>query len=81
MKIECPKCGFSREVDADKIPDKAKLATCPKCGHKFHFRNAEDEFEIEDDHVQSEAGTQDQTGAAEQEDIWSKLESLDEDAA
>ncbi|MCF8107528.1 MAG: zinc-ribbon domain-containing protein [Desulfohalobiaceae bacterium] len=81
MKIECPKCGFSREVDADKIPDKAKLATCPKCGHKFHFRNAEDEFELEDDRVQSEAGDQDQTGAAEQEDIWSKLESLDEDAA
>jgi len=79
MKIECPKCSFSREVDADKIPDKAKLATCPKCGHKFHFRDAEDVVELEEDRDQTEIGQEDQTGE-EQEDIWSKLESLDDDA-
>ncbi len=76
MNIECPKCGFSREVDADKIPDKAKLATCPKCGHKFHFRNHEEVFELDEERVEDEAGEQDQTGA-DQEDIWTKLESLD----
>ncbi len=76
MNIECPKCGFSREVDADKIPDKAKLATCPKCGYKFHFRSHEEVVELEEESVEDEAGQQDQTGN-DQEDIWTKLESLD----
>lgn len=39
MRIDCPNCGFSREVNPDKVPDQAELATCPKCEHKFVFRD------------------------------------------
>ncbi|MDQ7032560.1 MAG: YIP1 family protein [Desulfonauticus sp.] len=38
MEIICPKCKFSRDVPEEKIPPKARQATCPKCGHKFIFR-------------------------------------------
>lgn len=40
MQIQCPECGFSRHVPDDKLPATATLATCPKCGHKFRFRDA-----------------------------------------
>ncbi len=74
MKIQCPKCEFSREVDAEKIPGRASLATCPKCGHKFHFRDPEPEAEPEKQSAEKERPEQDRDG---QEDIWSTLESLD----
>jgi hypothetical protein len=36
MKIACPHCSFSREVDNKDLPDKPKLnITCPKCKEKF----------------------------------------------
>ncbi|MCF8104880.1 MAG: zinc-ribbon domain-containing protein [Desulfohalobiaceae bacterium] len=79
MKIQCPKCGFSREVDAEKIPGRASLATCPKCGQKFYFRDPEPEAEPEEQAVpeeRPEPDRQEQDGQ-EQEDIWSTLESLD----
>ena len=38
MKIECPKCQFSRELADDTIPETAQMATCPKCEEKFIFR-------------------------------------------
>ncbi|MFO7718221.1 MAG: zinc-ribbon domain-containing protein [Desulfohalobium sp.] len=41
MEIQCPKCEFVRNVPEDKIPARARLATCPKCGHKFPFRDVE----------------------------------------
>lgn len=41
MEILCPKCQFSRFIPESKIPASASLATCPKCGHKFHFRPAQ----------------------------------------
>ena len=87
MKIECPKCAFSREVDETRIPAKARLATCPKCGEKFHFREAVPAFELEEDRVEqpSDELEEDRTeqfsepGEEAQEDIWAKLESLDAD--
>ncbi len=39
MEIKCPHCEFSRTVSEDKIPQSAEVATCPKCGKKFRFRN------------------------------------------
>lgn len=38
MNITCPKCGFGRTVNAAKLPPKAVMATCPKCEHRFKFR-------------------------------------------
>jgi predicted Zn finger-like uncharacterized protein len=38
MNITCPKCGFGRNVDEAKLPSKAVMATCPKCQHRFKFR-------------------------------------------
>jgi predicted Zn finger-like uncharacterized protein len=43
MRIICPQCGFESNVDLDKIPPRAKLATCPKCKFKFQFRELEPE--------------------------------------
>ena len=38
MNITCPKCGFGRAVNEEKLPPKAVMATCPKCRHRFKFR-------------------------------------------
>ncbi len=35
MKIVCPHCNFSKEIDASKLPPEVKKATCPKCKEKF----------------------------------------------
>lgn len=37
MKIACPQCAFSREVNPARIPDGRAIATCPKCGCRFRF--------------------------------------------
>lgn len=42
MRILCPLCGFGREIDENKIPPRAQMATCPKCQHKFRFRVVDD---------------------------------------
>ena len=39
MIIRCPHCTFSRTVEENKIPSSAQTATCPKCRHKFRFRD------------------------------------------
>lgn len=41
MEITCPQCRFARTIPDEKIPDRAEIATCPKCKHKFRFRNLE----------------------------------------
>ncbi|MGE4442958.1 MAG: zinc-ribbon domain-containing protein [Desulfomicrobium sp.] len=38
MNITCPQCGFERTVSEEKLPPKAVMATCPKCRHRFKFR-------------------------------------------
>ncbi|MBF0530155.1 MAG: zinc-ribbon domain-containing protein [Deltaproteobacteria bacterium] len=35
MKISCPYCDYSKEIDPAKLPPGAKRATCPKCKQKF----------------------------------------------
>ena len=35
MKLACPYCDFSKEIDPAKLPPNAKKATCPKCKEKF----------------------------------------------
>jgi hypothetical protein len=49
MKVICPQCNFSQEIPDDKIPDNARLATCPKCQNKFYFRELEDTRDSADD--------------------------------
>ena len=43
MKIICPDCQFSREVDETRIPARSQVATCPKCQTKFKFRDLPEE--------------------------------------
>ena len=38
MELTCPQCRFTRTIPDEKIPDRAEIATCPKCKHKFKFR-------------------------------------------
>lgn len=35
--ITCPKCGFSREVPGERIPDRPVQVTCPRCKATFPF--------------------------------------------
>ncbi len=44
MRITCPNCGFSKDVPDHKIPKNAQIATCPKCSHKFRFREFNEDF-------------------------------------
>lgn len=49
MKICCPKCAFTRDIPDASIPASAQMATCPKCGARFNFRQQpqpEDEEEV-----------------------------------
>lgn len=43
MEITCPQCRFTRSIPDEKIPDRAEIATCPKCKHKFKFRDLANE--------------------------------------
>jgi hypothetical protein len=38
MKITCPACSFTRDVDEGKLPPAAAIATCPRCKERFRFR-------------------------------------------
>lgn len=37
MKVECPKCRFTAQVDESKIPEKGVVTTCRKCQAKFRL--------------------------------------------
>ncbi|MGE4293051.1 MAG: zinc-ribbon domain-containing protein [Desulfovibrio sp.] len=56
MQINCPKCGFSREIPENKIPERTEMATCPKCGEKFRFRSLDsEEFLLSESEDQQQA--------------------------
>jgi hypothetical protein len=38
VQINCPHCGFTKEIDETKVPAGAKTATCPKCREKFELK-------------------------------------------
>ncbi|MBI1920332.1 MAG: zinc-ribbon domain-containing protein [Geobacter sp.] len=38
VRVSCPHCSFSRDLTADKIPDRPVRVTCPKCKEAFEFR-------------------------------------------
>ncbi len=37
MTITCPHCGFAREVEAGRLPQKQVRVTCPRCRQGFPF--------------------------------------------
>ncbi|MFP4391517.1 MAG: YIP1 family protein [Desulfohalobiaceae bacterium] len=83
MQVECPHCGFSRDVPEEKIPSQATVATCPKCRQKFTFRSSSGDREQGQDRQEAESQVEASASlekpASEQEndaDIWSELESL-----
>ncbi|WP_183359421.1 zinc-ribbon domain-containing protein [Geomonas limicola] len=41
MMIECPSCGFSTDVNPEKIPSQTARATCPRCSAVFLVNPAE----------------------------------------
>ncbi len=44
ISVQCPHCGFSRQVPADKIPPGRSTVTCPKCEKPFRFSRQESDF-------------------------------------
>lgn len=37
MTLTCPHCGYTREVDAARVPDRPVRVSCPGCGEIFPF--------------------------------------------
>lgn len=35
MNLTCPHCGFSKEIDAGRLPEGSTRATCPRCRESF----------------------------------------------
>jgi predicted Zn finger-like uncharacterized protein len=52
MRIVCPQCHFSKNIDPASIPDAALMVTCPKCKTRFPFTPGEagqdDDFAFSD---------------------------------
>lgn len=46
MNITCPRCDFSREVPADRLPARAVIATCPHCRCRFRFAPGQGVLEV-----------------------------------
>lgn len=49
MNITCPNCGFGRSINEAKLPPKAVMATCPKCQHRFKFRDLQEATVTQDE--------------------------------
>jgi predicted Zn finger-like uncharacterized protein len=41
MLLTCPHCGFSRQVEAARLPEKPLRVTCPRCRQVFPFSRGE----------------------------------------
>jgi hypothetical protein len=37
VEIICPKCGYSKQLEEERIPQGVRRATCPRCGEGFAF--------------------------------------------
>lgn len=61
MLIRCPECHFERTIDTDAIPATATVATCPKCGNRFRFRDPQTGRPVAD---QPEDGRKSSVGAS-----------------
>ena len=41
MLLTCPNCGFSRQVEVERLPEKPVRVTCPRCRQVFPFSRGE----------------------------------------
>lgn len=92
MKITCPNCRFDREVDEATLPARAAMATCPKCKHRFKFRElpatmfAHAQVIVEHERPEPRKPNVEEQPAvtppqpSPDEDLWTELESLNDDA-
>lgn len=60
MNIQCPHCGYARDMAEERIPDGELTVRCPACGKTFLFSKAAEELREEsaarpDDGAQAEA--------------------------
>lgn len=92
MNITCPKCGFARDVDEKALPPKAVMATCPKCTHRFKFRetshaplaeeNTADKSTVENTvprvHETTTSTPTAQKDSSKDGDLWQELEALND---
>ncbi len=44
MKVQCPECGFTSQIDDSKVPDKGAYTRCRKCHTRF-FLSKETDFQ------------------------------------
>jgi len=65
MEITCPNCKFSREVADEKIPPNSVMATCPKCKHRFRFKELDFTLEESDDPAASVTEESDASAGAD----------------
>lgn len=64
MQIRCPDCRFERDIDLARVPASATVATCPRCGRRFHFRKQFTEIPPEqEEHLNAEQAGQSKPGA------------------
>ena len=64
MEIICPNCSFTREVADEKIPSSSVFATCPKCKHRFRFKDLE--FTIEEPPEPTDSAPQEPVGSSQE---------------
>ncbi len=86
MNITCPNCGFSREINESALSPKAVSATCPKCQHRFKFRELLSEAPIQKPINQPESNVREpeqvpnislqHAEPPKEEDLWDELEAL-----
>lgn len=75
MLIRCPDCGFTRQVNAQKIPAGSEFATCPKCKQRFRFRTVDAETPLPAEAVIPPEEASPPNNA---DDVWSAVENLGE---
>ncbi|MCL1915873.1 MAG: zinc-ribbon domain-containing protein [Desulfovibrionaceae bacterium] len=71
MRIQCPECGFVREMSETAIPASASFATCPKCGVRFRFRADPPEASVRAAQRKSRPAQK-----PEEEEIWASMEEM-----
>lgn len=47
MKIQCPKCNATCNIDESKIPERGAYLRCKKCQNKFHIEKPSEDIELE----------------------------------
>ncbi len=78
MLIHCPECHFDRQVAIESIPPTAVNVTCPRCKHRFRFRELPEDANAQTNEVQTLVeGNEGQTPLQETKNLVSELETDD----